>query len=356
MPSKLIAHGSGTGILSLIIVLTVGFVAVFSPILSPFLLGLAWAYMYQPLMQRCVSFGIKRTVAALILTIVTYGLLAIVIGVLLPVVRKVSYQLSTHFPDVRNQIVWSVSKTFQAWGPDMQAKAQEVFDAFLGQGAQWAGNALVYLFHNSLILAQVLGTVLISPIIAFHFLRDWQPIWDRLFALVPRQYRSVALSVSQECHQSLAHYVRGQMGVCLVLALYYSTALTLLGLRHAVPIGILTGLLIWIPYIGMICGVSTACILTLIQFADPSRALVTCMIYGVGQALESFIFTPFLIGKKTGLHPLWVLFALFAGAFLKGFSGVLMALPVATLLAALWRVLRKRYMESAFFQDKWPSI
>lgn len=193
-------------------------------------------------------------------------------------------------------------------------------------------------------------SLFLSPIIGFYLLKDWHLIQSRIFLLTPIHWRTLCIICAKEINNSFAYYFRGQITVCLILSVYYSLLLWFSGLYFGVTIGILTGLLTFIPYFGFFACLTTAFFLSIFQWGGTHHLLMILCIYGGGQLVESILLTPWFIGKHVGIHPIWLLFALFAGGTFKGFSGVLLALPMATFLAACWRLLRKFYLQSTFYK------
>jgi predicted PurR-regulated permease PerM len=200
----------------------------------------------------------------------------------------------------------------------------------------------------------VLGAVLLIPVVLFYLLMDWHALMARITSLVPPRIRPLLNDFADEADQVLGQYLRGQSLVMLIMAIYYSVGLSLFGLDLAVPIGIFTGLAIFVPYIGFGMGLLMATLAGLLDFASvegPAKAFIMVgVIYGLGQILESFFITPRLVGERIGLHPLAVIFALLAFGELFGFAGVLVALPASAVLLVAVRRLRARYLASTLYQ------
>jgi predicted PurR-regulated permease PerM len=198
----------------------------------------------------------------------------------------------------------------------------------------------------------VLGMVanlMLIPIVLFYLLMEWHHVLWRLGRLVPRRWAQLTLGFINEVDSLLAQYLRGQILVMIVLALYYSIALSIAGFDLALPVGIITGLLVFIPYLGYGLGLVLALIGAVLQFNDFSGVISVAIIYGFGQIFESFVLTPRLVGERIGLHPLTVIFALMAFGQLFGFIGILVALPASAILAVAIRHLRNSYLNSSFY-------
>jgi predicted PurR-regulated permease PerM len=195
------------------------------------------------------------------------------------------------------------------------------------------------------------ATLLLVPIVLFYLLLDWHHVIARFATIIPRRWISLVTEMSRETDHLLAQYLRGQLLVMLLLATYYSVALTIAGFEVAAPVGIITGLLVFIPYVGYGIGLTLA-ILSAILFFDGWHGLIAVgVVYGIGQMLESFYLTPRLVGERIGLHPLTVIFALLAFAQLFGFTGILVALPASAILSVVYRRVRQHYLNSSFYNQ-----
>jgi predicted PurR-regulated permease PerM len=187
------------------------------------------------------------------------------------------------------------------------------------------------------------------PVLLFYLLLDWNQMMARIASAVPRRFIGPTMSMAREVDTLLAQYLRGQLLVMLVLAVYYSVALSIAGFDVALPVGILTGLLVFIPYLGFGLGLVLALIAAVLQFTDWSGLIAVAVIYGAGQVIEGFFLTPRLVGERIGLNPLAVIFALLAFGQLFGFVGVLLALPASAILMVAFKHLRSHYLRSSFY-------
>jgi predicted PurR-regulated permease PerM len=189
------------------------------------------------------------------------------------------------------------------------------------------------------------------PLVLFYLLYDWDAILRRVRGFIPRRYVERTLMMVDEINSALAQYLRGQLLVMGVLAIYYSVALSIARFDVALPVGIFTGLAVFIPYIGFGTGLVLAVLAALLQFGDAYGFIAVAIVYGIGQVVESFYLTPRLVGERIGLHPLAVIFALLAFGQLFGFFGVLLALPVSAILMTGSRQVRRAYLNSAFYKN-----
>ena len=330
-----------------------------SPILSPFLLAGILAYICAPLVERLDKYGVPRLIGVLLVMLLTAATLALLMLILLPLVHEEAQQLITRLPDalalLNEQVMpWlkqrfniefkldpaSLSKLFADNQDSAQAIAQKLF-----QSLKIGGIALFGIITN----------LLLAPVVMFYLLRDWNLILARLSAAIPRPWHAKTVAIVAEINAVLAEFLRGQVLVMLLLAVYYAAALWLSDISFALPVGILTGLLVFVPYLGFATGFILALLVALMQFAGMGPIIAVLAVYGIGQALESFVLTPWLVGQRIGLHPLAVIFALLAFGQLFGFFGVLLALPVSAALLVGMREVRGLYLASRFYRGEDPQ-
>jgi len=233
--------------------------------------------------------------------------------------------------------------------PEDIARMREAIGAQVGRALTLAGTVLKRLFDGGMALVNVTTFVLVTPIVAFYLLRDWDRLIGWVDALIPRPHVEIVRDQARQVDYTLAGFVRGQATVCVVLGLGYGLALSLAGLEFGFVIGILSGILAFIPYVGSIFGLFASVGLALLQFDDPVRIGIIAGIFIVGQVLEGNVLTPKLVGERVGLHPVWVIFSLFAGGAVLGFMGMLLALPVAASVGVLTRFAVAQYRQSPIY-------
>jgi predicted PurR-regulated permease PerM len=203
--------------------------------------------------------------------------------------------------------------------------------------------------HSGAVILGWLMNLILIPVITFYLLRDWDDLVARIHELFPRRIAGTVAKLASESDDVLGAFLRGQFYVMLALGLVYSLGLFLVGLDLALPIGMLAGLISFVPYMGAIVGIAAACIATMLQFQDAIYLLSVLIVFAIGQSLESMLLTPWLVGNRIGLHPVAVIFAVLAGGQLFGFLGVLLALPVASVVMVLLRYMHQRYTVSGFY-------
>ncbi|MGE3622475.1 MAG: AI-2E family transporter [Bdellovibrionales bacterium] len=328
---------------------------ILQPVLLPFLIGMAVAYFLNPVVDRLESKKWPRWLSATVvlscfalalflLFLLIAPLLQKQIGTLISSVPGYVEKLRTHFiPWIEN---WLSRFPQEDVDQIHQAVGQNV-----GNAAGFVANAVKNILTNSLALLDLLALLVITPVVAFYFMRDWPGVIRTFDALIPRRHYDVVAERLREIDRSLSGFVRGQALVCLALGIIYGGGLTLTGLQYGAAIGVIAGILSFMPYIGTGFAWITSIILALVQFDDLNRLGFVIGVLVLGQILETYVLTPRLVGSRIGLHPVWVLFALLAGGRLAGFVGVLIAVPVAAVIGVLVRFALQQYRQSPLYND-----
>ncbi len=323
-----------------------------APVLMPFAIAAMLAYLSDPLADRLERLGLGRTLAVSIVFVVLILVICAVLLLLVPLIARQIENLVQNFP------------TYVEWGRDkavpwLQTKLHldpKAFDTDrlveqIKEHIGSIGSVLGTLSRSGLGVVAWLTNVVLIPVVWFYLLRDW----DRMVAWIDRMLpRSVEPTVAHLAHESdvvLGAFVRGQLLVMLALAIYYGVALTLVGITVGPLIGMVAGLLSFVPYLGFITGFGAAIIASLVQHGDWPHLLMVVGVFVVGQLLEGYVLVPRLVGEKIGLHPVAVIFAVLAGGYLFGFLGVLLALPAASVILVLLRYLAQRYRQSDLYTE-----
>jgi predicted PurR-regulated permease PerM len=328
------------------------------PVLTPFLAAAIIAYALNPGVDRIdrLRLGradVPRPLAVTIVVTLFFAALAALVLIVVPVLQK-------EIPLLQAQIPAFLAKANDTLGPRLLDLGVKVrldsagIKTMVTQQLSTSGEEIWSAVLNSARVGgtAVLGwlaTLVLIPVVLFYLLLDWHPMLARIAGAVPRRYIGRTMAMAEEVDTLLAQYLRGQLLVMLVLAVYYSVALAIAGFDVALPVGILTGLLVFIPYLGFGLGLVLALIAAVLQFADWSGVIAVAVIYGCGQVLEGFFLTPRLVGERIGLNPLAVIFALLAFGQLFGFVGVLLALPASAVLMVAFKHLRRHYLRSSFY-------
>jgi predicted PurR-regulated permease PerM len=325
------------------------------PVLTPFLIGAILAYLGTPIVDRGQARGVPRALSALLVMLFVGLLLAALFLVLIPLVQSEVVSITRRVPDLFAQFIDRIAPILEEKLGITLALDFASIRTFIAENAQQAGQLSARLLSGVKTGGQIVLTVLINlaliPVVMFYLLRDWNMILDRIDDLLPRRWDSKVRTVAREVDSVLGEFLHGQLLVMAALAIYYSAALSLVRLDHAIAIGILTGVLVFIPYVGFGLGFLLGTMAALLQWHGWPGFLAVIAVYGVGQLLENYVLVPLLVGDRIGLHPLAVIFALLAFGELFGFAGVLMALPVSAALLVGLRHLRKAYVASPVYQE-----
>lgn len=327
-----------------------------SGILTPFLLAGILAYITNPAVDRLARLGLPRAGAVLIvlgalallfagLALIIFPLLFSELGMLTARTPEAIAQINQHVLPwleqsfgIRLRLDPAALQKFAAGNLDLvQTVLQRLYDS-----AKIGGSALFSVAVN----------LLLVPVVMFYLLLDWHALVQRVAHLVPRPWQDKLAALTEDIDSVLTQYLRGQLLVMALLAVYYSTALWLADIPSALPVGLVSGLLIFIPYLGFASGFALALLVAALQFIGWTPVIAVLIVYSIGQLLESFLLTPYLVGERIGLHPLAVIFALLAFGQVFGFFGVLLALPAAAVLAVGLREVRSAYLASRFYQGR----
>jgi predicted PurR-regulated permease PerM len=334
-------------------VATVALVHFLEPILTPFLIGAILAYLGNPAVNWGERHRIPRTVGTLLVLIVVILLILALILVLSPLVHTEFSQLVKRLP----QLAATLSAQVVPWlnekfGLDVQLDLESLKELVadnLANAQSVSPKVLASLKTGGTMLLGIVINLVLIPVVMFYLLRDWNLILARIDELLPRLWVPKVRTMAGEIDDVLAEFLRGQLSVMGVLAVYYAIGLSLVGLQFALPIGILTGLLVFIPYVGFGLGLVLGVLAALLQWSGWPGFIAVLAVYGVGQLLEGYILVPWLVGDRIGLHPVAVIFALLAFGQLFGFAGVLLALPASAALLVALRHVRSAYHESALY-------
>ncbi|OOG54408.1 AI-2E family transporter [Rhodanobacter sp. C03] len=331
-----------------------------SPVLMPFAVAGMLAYLGDPLADRLERLGLSRAWAA---TIVFMVLMVVLVGVLLLLIPLIARQVENVIENLPRYGEWAQNT---AW-PWLQARLHldpRMFDsdrllaaikAHLGSIGGVASTVLGKVSRSGLGIVMWLTNLVLIPVVAFYLLRDWDRLVGTIDRMLPRSIQPTIAYLARESDKVLGAFVRGQLLVMLALGVFYGTGLTLMGLSVGPLIGMVAGLLSFVPYLGFIVGFAGAIIAALVQYGDWTHVLLVCGVFIVGQLLEGYVLVPKLVGDKIGLHPVAVIFAVLAGGSLFGFLGVLLALPAASVIMVLLRYLLERYRMSELYNEEGPD-
>lgn len=324
-----------------------------SGILLPFVAGLGIAYMLAPFVALLTRWRLPRGLAALVALAISLLLLIAVIVLIVPVIELQAAELVRAAPAIaayaRDEAQHLLDLVQSQMSPEDVKKAQDMIGSWTGAALGWLAGLIEGVLTSGLAIANLLTLLLITPLVAFFLLRDWPAIVARFDNLLPRPYAPTIREQLRLVDATLSGYIHGQALVSLIVAIYYAVALSVVGLNFAFIIGIVVGILCFIPYVGEATGVLLAVSLAAVQFGTWGKIIVVAAIFLVGHVGGGDILQPKLIGSRVHLHQVWVIFALLAFGSLFGFLGVLLALPAAAVTGVLVRFALARYLASPLY-------
>jgi predicted PurR-regulated permease PerM len=325
------------------------------PVLTPFLIGAILAYLGTPIVKWAQAHGVSRGLSTTVVVLLFGFVLLTLFLVLVPLVQSEVSLAARRIPDLVAQGVARVSPWLEEQlgitiSLDM-ASLRALVAENMDDARDLSLSLLSGLKTGSLIVVSILVNLALIPVVMFYLLRDWDMIAERLFMLVPRNWLPKTRAIAGDIDRVLAEFLRGQVMVMIVLAVYYAIALSVVGLDKAIAIGVLTGLLVFIPYVGFGLGLTLGVLAALLQWNGWPGFIAVLAVYGIGQLIEAYVLIPYLVGDRIGLHPLAVIFALLAFGQLFGFAGVLLALPASAALLVGLRHLRMAYFASPVYGE-----
>jgi len=326
----------------------------FSPILLPFIAGLVLAYFLDPVADALQRLGLSRLAAALLIVIVAILALVVTLVVLAPIVSDQVGRFASDLPGIIQALTQRFDELAPQWLKDALARSgadvRGSVSEFAGKAAEWMLSVLKTLLSGGLALVNLVSLLVVTPIVAFYLLVDWDDMIATIDGWVPREHVETVRALGRDINTAMAGFIRGQGTVCLALGFFYAVALSMAGLKFGLAIGLLAGALTFIPYAGALIGGVLAIGVALVQFWPElwSIALVGA-IFAAGQFLEGNFLSPKLVGKSVGLHPVWLMFALFAFGYAFGFVGLLLAVPMAAAAGVLVRFGLRQYLSSRLY-------
>lgn len=325
-------------------------------VLLPFVAGIVLGYLFDPLASRFEKMKMSRTLATILvfavvilIAVPAFILLFGVIDSQLSVFVEAAPTYMARFLKKVEPLLLSLQEQF----PSLETEnLKSTIKENLTSNLQLGGKLLKGLISNGFALINLLSLLLITPVVAFYMLRDWDTFVKKVDNLLPRKSKASIREQFRQIDRALSGFIRGQVSVCLILGAYYSLGLRLVGLELGLLVGFIAGLISFIPYVGSISGFVVSLVLAFSQFNDPTKILEVVAVFAIGQFVEGNFLTPKLVGENVGLHPVWVMFALLAGGVLLGFLGLMIAVPVAAIIGVLTRHAINNYKKSALYLEE----
>jgi predicted PurR-regulated permease PerM len=345
--NQVIAWGIFLGVLTALLVFL-------REVLFPFVAGFAIAYLLDPICDRLQRAGLSRTWATAVVTALFFVAIVLILALLVPVLYGQLVQFLNNLPRYVAAIESKAAPLVEAArgylsSQDGATKVTEFIQSHLGDVAKVAIGFLGTFVGGLQVTFNVISLFVITPVVAFYLLRDWDLVVERIDSCLPRAHLDTIHEQTRLVDETLAGFLRGQFTVCALLGLFYGIGLSLVGLEFGLVVGLGTGMLSFIPYIGMLVGFVVGMGLAIAQFDTWTPVAMVAGVFFAGQVIEGNFLTPKLVGDRVNLHPVWVLFALLAGGALFGFIGVLVAVPVAAVIGVLVRFTVVQYRQSALY-------
>ncbi len=328
-------------------------VYVLRSVLMPFATGIVIGYLLDPIAVRFEKMGMNRTVATIMVMVLT---LIILVPAFILLVNMLDNQITTFIGAVPTYVARLLKKIepvllrLQEDFPSLEAdKIKDYLNANMSNNLKILGKVIKSILSGGMAIINLISLLLITPVVAFYMLRDWDSFIAKIDSLLPRKSKKDIEEQAREIDRTLAGFIRGQLSVCLILGSFYALGLYLCGLDLGLMVGFLAGVISFIPYVGSISGFVISICLAIAQFDSWQPFAAVVGVFLLGQFLEGNFLTPKLVGNSVGLHPVWIMFALLAGGVLLGFLGLMIAVPVAAIIGVLIRYAIKKYKKSELY-------
>ena len=340
------------GMLALLVL----FLVVFREILLPFIAGMALAYFLDPVADMLERVGLPRWLATSLIMVFFILIFVVALVRLGPLLGDQLNRFITQLPslvatlEARLPTATDLPEWLQDVVGENRPELNENLNGVLTEGAQWLGAIIASIWSGGKALVDVISLLVITPIVAFYLLLDWDRMVATVDGWLPREHSASVRTIMRDIDAAIAGFVRGQGTVCLLLGLFYAIGLSLVGLNFGLLIGMFAGVISFIPFVGSVVGLVLSVGVALVQFwPDYIWIIAVAAIFAAGQFIEGNILQPKLVGASVGLHPVWLMFALLAFGSLLGFTGLLIAVPVAAAIGVLVRFALARYLESPLY-------
>lgn len=330
-----------------------GLLWLLAEVLLPFVAGMVLAYLLDPVARRLQRMGISRTWGAVIILVLVVAALILLIILIAPIMASQLGSLMESLPRYVAKLQSILAEPNQTWLGRLFGKLPEGSNSvgeLVSKGAGWIATFAASLWSGGKALFSVLSLLVITPVVAFYLLCDWDRLVKTVDGWIPLQHRETVHGLAREIDVAIGAFVRGQASICLILGIFFAVCLTLIGLNFGFLIGIIAGLISFIPYVGSLTGLLIGCIVAVAQFwPEWMPVALVVATFAAGQLLEGYVLAPKIVGEKVGLHPVWLMFALIAFGYLFGFVGLLVAVPVSAAIGVLARFALRQYRASPIY-------
>jgi len=326
-------------------------------ILTPFVVSLVIAYLWSPVASFFESqWKCPRWIASLLLVVITIGILLSIILLLLPLIYHQVFNFIELAPNYKKfidkQVTPFIMEKFGSVAPEYISYVKLSIAKLFGSGFDSIIVFVQKIWSSGFVIVDVLWFILLVPFITFYLIKDWDRMIFYIKNAIPiKRQRAVNLFFS-DVNKMVTGVIRGQFNVCLIFAVYYTAALSVLGVNYSILLGITTGLVNFIPFVGVFIGLLASLVVVHLQFGSLKLLILTALVFGVGASIDSGFLSPKLVGKRVGLHPVWSIFSILLGGKLFGFIGMLIAIPLGATFAILVKIVLKYYYKSALYTSK----
>lgn len=324
----------------------------FKAVLLPFIVGAMIAYLMSSTLDRIRPFlgtSLGATLLILIVLIAIFGIFFSLFPLFQSEIKLLLSKAPTYAKALSDQFKRFTENFSQS---PYQEDIELALKKYSGDILKWGLEFLLSLFSSGLALANLISLLVITPVVAFYLLKDWEAFTQGAKNLLPKTFQVHATELFQNIDLIIRAFIKGQTLVCLTLSVFYALSLKILGLDFAIVVGTLSGIIAFIPYVGALSGILISLLIGISQFGVSSHLFFIIAIFVTGIILEGYVLSPILIGDRVGLHPLWIIFAILAGGSLLGFAGVLLAVPLAATIGVLIRFSLKHYKKSRLYLSK----
>ncbi len=344
-----------------VFILFVAFLWFFRSILLPFVAGMALAYFLDPVADWLERRGLSRMMASVLILIGFVMIFALSLMLVIPVIVNQFAQFAAALPGYitqLQQILSSPETSFlPGWVTSQIDTVKQNFSEVLSQGAGFIGTLFAQVWNSGKAIVDVVSLLIVTPVVAFYLLLDWDRMVNKVDSWIPRDQVQVVRQLAREMDRSVAGFIRGQGSLCLILGIFYAAGLSAVGLNFGLLIGFVAGMISFIPYIGSLIGLVLSVGVALVQFwPEYTWIIATAGVFFLGQFIEGNILQPKLVGSSVGLHPVWLMFALFAFGAMFGFVGLLVAVPAAAMVGVLVRFVLSRYLDSDIYYGRSETL
>lgn len=332
----------------------------FSSILLPFVAGMAIAYFLDPIADRLEGLGLSRLMATIVILVSFVIVFALALTILIPVLIGQFHEFAQRMPGyvgmLQVYVIDAQDSVLPDWAKSQVGVIKDNLSGIMSQGMGFISGIFTQLWNSGKAIVDVISLLVVTPVVAFYILLDWDRMVGKVDHWVPRAHVGEVRKIAAEIDTAIAGFIRGQGSLCLILGIYYAVALSVVGLNFGLLIGFFAGMISFVPYVGSMVGLVLAVGVAIVQFwPDQMWIFAVLAIFVSGQFVEGNILQPKLVGESVGLHPVWLMFALFAFGLLFGFVGLMVAVPAAAAVGVLVRYALDRYLHSSLYLGNLPS-